>query len=217
MDTEHKYLEKVFLEKNNYLKWVNRQLLTQIKFINGSNLSSPTIETKEVLANENETVTKKHMLLLPYQGDIVIGLAKSLKRNLNKHLPNNVKSQVTFNGRKLNTPFNVKDRTKFEHKDDVINCGKCPEQNCTDNYIGESAWKISEQIIDHGGQNEKSHLFRHAVVNKHRNASYDCFKIIGSGSRNNTFKRKVAEALLIKELRRTLNIHEKSVELKLFN
>ena len=127
LDTEHKYLEKVFLEKNNYLKWVNRQLLTQIKFINGSNLSSPTIETKEVLANENETVTKKHMLLLPYQGDIVIGLTKSLKRNLNKHLPNNVKSQVTFNGRKLNTQFNVKDRTKFEHQHGVINFGKCPE------------------------------------------------------------------------------------------
>ena len=127
LNTEHKYLEKVFLEKNNYLKWVNRQLFTKIKFINGSNLSSPTIETKEVPANENETVTKKHMLLLPYQGDIVIGLTKSLKRNLNKHLPNNVKSQVTFNGRKLNTQFNVKDRTKFEHQHGVINFGKCPE------------------------------------------------------------------------------------------
>ena len=60
-------------------------------------------------------------------------------------------------------------------------------------------------------------LFRHAVVNEHRNASYDDFKIIGSGFRNNTFIRKVAKALLIKELRPTLNIQEKSVELKLFN
>ena len=89
------------------------------------------------------------MLLLPYQGDIVIGLTKSLKRILNKHLPNNVKSQVTFNCQKLSTQFNVKDRTKFEHKDDVINFSKCPEQNCTGNYFGESARRTSERIIDH--------------------------------------------------------------------
>ena len=86
-----------------------------------------------------------------------------------------------------------------------------------DNYLGESAGRISEGIIDHGSRDQKSHLFRHGVVNEYRNASYDDFKIIGSGFRNNTFKRKVAEALLIKELRPTLNIQEKSFELKLFN
>ena len=109
----------------------------------------------------------------------------------------------------------VKDRTKFEHKHDVIYFGKRPEQNCTDNYLGESARRISKGIIDHGGQDKKSHHF--AVVNEHRNASYDDFKIIGSGFRNSTFKRKVAEAILIKELRPILNIQEKLVELKLFN
>ena len=49
------------------------------------------------------------MLLLPYEGDKGIGLTKSLKRNLNKHL------QVTFTGKKLSIQFNVKDRTKFEN------------------------------------------------------------------------------------------------------
>ena len=47
------------MEKNNYPKWVIRQIFTQVKFINDSNLSPPTIETIEVPANENETVTKK--------------------------------------------------------------------------------------------------------------------------------------------------------------
>ena len=53
------------------------------------------------------------MLILPYLGDIGIGLTKSFKRNLDNHLPNNVKTQVTFTGQKLSTQFNVKDRTKF--------------------------------------------------------------------------------------------------------
>ena len=52
----------------------------------------------KVPANENETVTKKRMLLLPYQEDKGIESTKSLKRKLNKHLPNSVKTQVTFTG-----------------------------------------------------------------------------------------------------------------------
>ena len=132
LDTDRKYLGKVFLEKNNYPKWVIRHIFRQVKFINGTNLSPPTIETIEIPANENETVTKKHMLnlssptaetikvpenehetvtkrhvlLLSYQGVIDIGLTKSLKRNLDKHLPNNVTMQVTFTGQKLSTQFN---------------------------------------------------------------------------------------------------------------
>ena len=86
------------MEKNNYLKWVIRQIFTQVKFINDSNSSPLIIKTIEVPANENETVIKKHMLLLPYQGDKGIGLTKSFKRNLNKHLRNNFKTQVTFTG-----------------------------------------------------------------------------------------------------------------------
>ena len=46
------------------------------------------------------------------------------------------------------------------------NVGKCPEQNCTDNYLGKSARRISERITAHGGRDQKSHLFRHAIVNE---------------------------------------------------
>ena len=80
------------MEKNNYPKWVIKQIFTPVKFINDSNLSPPTIETIDVTADENETVTKKHMLLLPYQTDKGIGSIKSLKRNLNKHVPDNIKT-----------------------------------------------------------------------------------------------------------------------------
>ena len=96
------------------------RLKFKVKFINGSNLSPPTFETVTVPLNENEILTKKHMLLLSYQGDKGIDLTRSLKRYLNKHLPDHVKTQVTFTGQKLSTPFNVKDRTKLEYKHDVI-------------------------------------------------------------------------------------------------
>ena len=66
--------------------------------------------------------------------------------------------QVTITSQKLSTQFNVHVMTKFEHKHDVIYLDKCPEQNCSDNYFGESAKKISEWIIDHGGRDQKSQL-----------------------------------------------------------
>ena len=146
-DTEMKHLEKGFVKENNYPKWVIGKVFTQVKFINDRNLSPPTIETIEVPANDNELVTKKHMSLLPYQRDKGLGSTKSLKINLSKHLPNNVKMQVTFTGPKLRTQFNVKDRTNFEHKHDVIHFDKCPEQNCTDIYFDESARRISERMM----------------------------------------------------------------------
>ena len=81
---------------------------------------------------------------IPYQGDKGIALTKSLKRNLNKHLAKNIKMQVKFTGQKLSTQCKVNDRIKFEHKHDVVYFGKCLEKNCTDNYLGESALRISE-------------------------------------------------------------------------
>ena len=41
--------------------------------------------------------------------------------------------------------------------------------------------------------------------------------ILDSGYRNNTRKRKIAEALMIKIIKPSLNAKEKSVKLKLFN
>ena len=47
------------MEKNNYRKWEIRQIFTQVKFINSSNVSLHTIQTIEVPANENEILAKK--------------------------------------------------------------------------------------------------------------------------------------------------------------
>ena len=93
--------------KNNYSKWVIRHTFTQLKFINDSNLPPPTIETIEVPANENETVTRNNMLLLPCQGDEGIDLNKVLRRNLNKHLPNNDKTQILFKKLALNLMLRI--------------------------------------------------------------------------------------------------------------
>ena len=85
------------------------------------------------------------------------------------------------------------------------------EDNSSDIYIGESARQISKRIII-TVEIEFAHFqpcHKHFLINN--------FKIIGNGFNNNFFKRKVSEALLIKQIKPSLNVQEKSVELKLFN
>ena len=111
----------------------------------------------------------------------------------------------------------IKDQTKFEHKHDIIYLATCPEDNCSENYIGESGRRISERIIDHNGRDQKSHIFKHCSVKCRQHFHTNSFKIIGNGFKNNSFKRKVSEALLIKQIKPPLNVQEKSIELKLLN
>ena len=47
LDIGLKYLDKVFVEKNNYAKCVISQVFTQLKLINESNLSTATIKIIE--------------------------------------------------------------------------------------------------------------------------------------------------------------------------
>ena len=76
---------------------------------------------------------------------------------------------------------------------------------------------MSERVLDHNGRDAKSHLVKHALKKSYKHLKIEDFNVIGKGYRNNTFKQKAAESLLIKDIRPTLNTHEKSVPLMLFN
>ena len=171
-----------------------------------------SIEVSITLENENE---KRHLLTNPYQGEKRDYLIKSMKRNLKKILPNNVKPQITYTGRKLGSLFQIKDQTI--HKHDVIYHGKCPAENCVDDYIGETARRVNKRIVDHAGRDINSHLLKHSIDSEHKPLEAVDYKIIATGYRNNTMKRKLSEALFIKKLKPTLNKQEKSLPLKLFN
>ena len=93
----------------------------------------------------------------------------------------------------------------------------CTNGKCKENDIGESRLRISERIKDHNVRVLKSHILRHSVESGHANVSCEDFKIIAKNFNNNHWKRRIVESLLIKEKRPTLNTHDKSVPLKLFN
>ena len=70
---------------------------------------------------------------------------------------------------------------------------------------------------DHNGCDHSSHLVKQGGEIGHLPVDTANFEVTGSGYRNSAHCRKIAEALLVKKLKPTLNIQEKLVPLKLFN
>lgn len=47
-----------------------------------------------------------------------------------------------FKAKNLSSRFITKDKTKTKNQNDLVYLCNCPETNCTDNYIGETARRI---------------------------------------------------------------------------
>ena len=144
-------------------------------------------------------------------------LIKSLNKHVKKVLPENHLSQHACCSKKLGSFFNIKDQTKLEHNNDLTYLVKCPEKTCSENYLGETARRINERVLEHAGKDKKSHMLQHNLQSGHPSVSLNEFKILGKGFNNNRVKRKISEALLIKQYRCTLNTQENSISLELFN
>ena len=64
--------------------------------------------------------SKNHLLILPYKGEKGTHIINSMKRTISKILPENIKIRTTYTGKRLNTCFKTKDKTKFEHQHEMF-------------------------------------------------------------------------------------------------
>ena len=109
--------------------------------------------------------------------------------------------------------FQIKDRRKEEHKHDPAYHPKCTE--CNEDYIGETG-RLQDRVDEHAGKDSKSNVIRHSYQVDHVNVMQNDFQTIRNGYKKIKFKRKLSEALYVKELRPSINTQETSVALKLF-
>ena len=197
------HIKTIFRTTNGYHNWIINQVFEQVKAKQTDPVPNNNISNKnEATQTSNQTIVekyddKKHLLMILYQGGKSEQVIKTVRKAINILLPSNIQVQVSFTGNKLNACFNIKDKTKFEHRHDAIYLGKCPETTCNDNYISEAKRRIFQRVKDHNGRDFKSHLLKHALENNHQHVSEKNFKIIGNGFRSISKKSKVAEALLI--------------------
>ena len=211
---ELKYLRKVSKEYNNYPHWFITQVFNDVNKI--FNQQQEVIVTNETRTAE-ESNSIKQIVNLPYAGEKGCSIIKSLKKHLKKTLPANLEADIIYTGTKLSSQLNnIKDPTPFEEQHDLIYHSVCNNDNCNDDYIGEIARRLKERVKDHNGRDKSSHLVKHSIESGHDPVCHGNFRILDKGY-NNTFKRKVAEALLIKKHKPSLNVQEKSVKLELFN
>ena len=131
-------------------------------------------------------------------------------RSLNKTIKaaigtEQVKTQMVFKSQRLSSMFNVKDKTKKEHENNVVYKIECPDENCLETYIGETERRVFERVLDHSGRDKNSTVFKHSVLSGHEPVTMDNVKLIAKGfKRNDT--REITEAFLIIEQKPTLNI-----------
>ena len=71
--------------------------------------------------------------------------------------------------------------------------------------------KIIERAAGHSGKDKHSHLFKYACNENHKDVDLEDIRAIDSGYHNNRFKRKISEALYIKQYKSTLNTQGQSV------
>ena len=166
---------------------------------NGTDNSNKNVDGDNISSMKNESVTleKQPLLVLPYQGKQKDHFLKSLKKGIRNILPNNVKARIAFTVRKVGASFEIKDKTEMKHNHDIKYCNECPEEQCNENYIGETG-RITEKIIDRAVRDSNSYVYKHCIETGHRSSDINDLKIIGSNFRKNVFKRKIAEAILIK-------------------
>ena len=119
---------------------------------------------------------------------------KTKNNSLKRFLPDNVKTRVTYTGKKLGTKFQIKDNTSDQHKHDLVYYSKCPEPTCNEDYLGATGRRIVERSADHWRKDKQSHLLRHALNNYHKAVDVKGFKIMDPNYHNNRFKRKISEA-----------------------
>ena len=163
-------------------------------------------------AGDTVEVEVKPLICLPFkgkEGDKIIG---QFRNALAKALPPGIKPCFAYKGKKIGSFFRIKDPVPIEHESDLIYAFRKKDEL---KYIGETKVRNGTRQHEHSRTDKKSAIFKYKAE-KGLDVYPEDFEILEKGYPN-TIKRKLAEALYIKELKPPLNEQVKSAKLCLFN
>ena len=106
LKTELNHIQKAFLEINDFPLWVTKQIFAEAE----QKYKHQNIDDKDSNVINLESENRRHLLVLPYQGEQGSRLVKSLKRSITKLLPEATQLEFGFTGSKLSTHFQIKDK-----------------------------------------------------------------------------------------------------------
>ena len=97
-------------------------------------------------------------------------------------LPEQEEVALVFTGTKLDTKFNIKDKTSKEHQRDLTYSVVCPDANCSEEYNGETGRRLIERVHEHSGKDVSFHVFKHLIETDHPTVTTDDFRVLKTGS-----------------------------------
>ena len=74
-----------------------------------------------------------------------------------------------------------------------------------------------ERNYEHSVKDVNSYVFKHSIETEHPTVTIDDFRVLKTGYRQKKFRRKLSQALFIKQNKPALNKQEISVSIKSFN
>ena len=208
-EKELTHLKKVFTEINGYPVNLVEKTLKKVK-------EERTRPINKESKKEEENEVKTLMIKIPFAGEKGEGIIKDLNRTLKNTLPNNLRCRIVRTGTKIEGKFNIKDKLEERHKSNFVYHHECKNKKCEDDYIGETGRRKEIRTGEHAGIDKESWVYKHAMKKKHPKAKNEDFKILGSNY-DDRRKRKIAEALFIRDLKPSLNRQKDSYKLTLFN
>ena len=173
-------------------------------------------------SNVDDTPAKDHnkddqptlIFKLPFRGEKGETLIRSLKNTLNRNIPD-TEYRIVHTGTKLSKQFSLKDNIDKKHQSNFVYKHGCQNKKCDDDYVGETARRREKRCGDHSGKDKNSHIFQHSSTTKHPRANEKDFEVLASNYPNRR-KRRLCEAMLIRDLKPTLNKQKDSYKLVLF-
>ena len=212
---ELNHLKDVFTTTNGYPRNLVSNVMKKVKDEQEKE-ETPTPPQETSDEPEEETSNEKTLMLkVPYAGKTGEKLLKNLRNNLGKNLPSNIKCRIVQTGSKISRSFQLKDKIDDRHLSNFIYKHKCQNKKCTDSYIGETARRRIIRTEEHGGKDKESWILKHSNETKHPKAKDRNFEVLATNYSDRR-KRKLAEALYIRDQKPTLNKQKESYKLKLF-
>lgn len=215
LSKELAHVRRVFTTTNGYPHRLVTSIFRKVKQNIEESPQTQSDDEEETL-NDEPNDTQVLMLKVPYAGEAGESIIKSLKSTLRRNLPTNLECRIVQTGTKLSKNFNIKDKVDGKHLSNFIYHHKCKNKKCKEDYIGETSRRRSVRTTEHGGKDKQSWVFKHSSSTKHPRAKDDNFTILATNYENKR-KRKLAEAMYIRDQKPSLNKQKESYKLTLFS
>ena len=215
LEKELAHLKNVFTTTNGYPK---NLVMCQMKKVKEQQQQQKSNNSSDEIEESNEDGDQKTLILkVPYAGEKGETLLKDMKRTLQQNLPDDIKCNVVQTGTKLSRHFNVKDKVDGKHLSNFIYRRNCKNKKCDrGDYVGETARRRVLRTGEHGGKDKNSWIYKHSSTTKHPRAKDEDFEVLATGYPDRR-KRRLAEAMFIRDLKPALNHQKESYKLSLFN